>query len=152
MNAVIVTTNLASPWKRLGAALIDVVVAMVGLMPIMSLTGVLSQSFNGQPMTLGQQIALFVGGWVVFLSLNGYLLYHKGQTIGKAVTKMRIVDQHGNVPSFGTLIGLRYFVPGLVAQIPLVGGLLSIVDVLFIFGQEHRCLHDQLAGTWVINE
>lgn len=21
-----------------------------------------------------------------------------------------------------------------------------------IFGQEHRCLHDHLAGTWVINE
>lgn len=152
MNAVMVTTNLASPWKRLGAALIDVVVAMVGLMPIMSLTGVLPQSFNGQPMTLGQQIVLFVGGWVVFLSLNGYLLYQKGQTIGKAVTKMRIVDQNGNVPSFGKLLGLRYFVPGLIAQIPLVGGLLSIVDVLFIFGQEHRCLHDQLAGTWVINE
>ncbi|MCL4296805.1 MAG: hypothetical protein KJ077_13795 [Anaerolineae bacterium] len=29
---------------------------------------------------------------------------------------------------------------------------LSLVDILFIFGQEHRCLHDQLAGTWVINE
>lgn len=152
MNAVMVTTNLASPWKRLGAALIDGLMAMIIFVPIMSLTGVLQQTLNGQPLTLNQQIALFVGGWIVFLIWNGYLLYHKGQTIGKAVTKIRIVDQNGDVPSFGTLIGLRYFVPGLVAQIPFVGGLLSLVDVLFIFGQEHRCLHDQLAGTWVINE
>jgi uncharacterized RDD family membrane protein YckC len=152
MNAAIITTNLASPWKRLGAALIDGLAAMIIFVPIMSISGVLQQSFNGQPMTLGQQIALFVGGWIVFLVLNGYLLYHKGQTIGKAVTKIRIADQNGNIPSFGKLIGLRYFVPGLVAQIPLVGGLLSLVDALFIFGQEHRCLHDHLAGTWVINE
>ena len=152
MNAVMLTTNLASPWKRLGAALIDGLVVMIIFLSIMSLTGVLQQTLNGQPLTLNQQIAFFVGGWIVFLIWNGYLLYHKGQTIGKVVTKIRIVDQNGNVPSFGKLIGLRYFVPGLVAQIPLVGGLLSIVDVLFIFGQDHRCLHDHLAGTWVINE
>lgn len=152
MNAVIVTPNLASPWKRLSAALIDGLVVMIIFASIMSLTGVLQQTFNGQPLTLNQQITLFVGGWIVFLVWNGYLLYYKGQTIGKAVVKLRIVDQNGNVPSFGKLFGLRYFLPGLVAQIPLVGGLLSLVDVLFIFGQEHRCLHDQLAGTWVINE
>ncbi len=118
----------------------------------MSLTGVLQHTFSGQPLTLAQQIFLFVGGWVIFLSLNGYLLYHEGKTIGKAMTKMRIVDQYGDVPSFGKLLGLRYFVLGLIGQIPFVGGLLSIVDVLFIFGQDRRCLHDYLAGTWVINE
>jgi len=152
MNAAIVTTHLASPWKRLGAALIDGLVAVLMVVPIMSLTGMLPQVLNDQPLTLNQQIALFVGGWILFLIWNGYLLYHKGQTIGKAVTKIRIVDQNGDVPSFGKLFGLRYFLPGLIAQIPLVGGGLSIVDVLFIFGQEHRCLHDHLAGTWVINE
>lgn len=152
MNAVIIPTNLASPWKRLGATLIDGLAAMVMLMSIMSLTGILQQAFNGRPLTLGQQGFLFVAGWIVFLILNGYLLYDKGQTIGKLVVKLRIVDQNGDIPSFGKLFGLRYFLPSLIAQIPFVGGLLSIVDVLFIFGQDHRCLHDYLAGTWVINE
>lgn len=152
MNAVIVPSNLASPWKRLGAALIDGLATAIIFVPFLTLTGVLQQSVNGGPLTFNQNLFLFVGGWIIFLSLNGYLLYQEGQTIGKALTKMRIVDQNGNIPSFGKLLGLRYFLPALIAQIPVVGGLLSVVDVLFIFGQDHRCLHDYLTGTWVINE
>lgn len=63
MNTVIVMTNLASPWKRLGAALIDGLVVVTILVPIMLVTGVLQQAFNGQPLTLGRQLAfLWVDG------------------------------------------------------------------------------------------
>jgi len=47
---------------------------------------------------------------------------------------------------------LCYVLPSLVAQIPLVGVLVALANALFIFGEENRCLHDHLAGTWVINE
>ena len=144
-------TTLASRWKRFGGGLIDGVVSMAIMVPIMLTTDVPQQPFRGQPMTFGEQATLFVVGWVVFLVLNGYLLYKRGQTIGKVAVKTKIIDLNGNLPSFGKLIVLRYFILGLVVQIPIVGSLAGLVDGLLIFGKERRCLHDYMAGTRVIN-
>jgi uncharacterized RDD family membrane protein YckC len=143
--------DLASRWARLGGALIDGLIAMVICVPIMFATGVLQQAFRGQAMSLGQQAAFFVVGFLVFLILNGYLLLKRGQTIGKVVVKTRIVDLTGNIPDFGKLLVLRYLVLGLVSQIPIIGGLGGLVNALWIFGKERRCLHDYIAGTRVIN-
>ncbi len=145
------TTNLASRWKRLGGVLIDTLLASVIIVPIMLATGIFQQIFSEQQLTIGQQATLFVVGWVVFLLLNGYLLFKKGQTIGKVVVKTRIVDLSDNVPSFGKLIVLRYLILGLAGQIPILGGLVGLVNVLFIFGKKRRCIHDYMAGTRVIN-
>lgn len=145
-----VTTNTASRGKRLGGALIDGLISIVIIVPIMLATGVLQEAFRGEGMTLGQQAAFFVVGWVVFLILNGYLLLRRGQTIGKVAVKTKIVDLSGNLPNFGKLLVLRYFVLGLVAQIPIIGGLAGLVNVLFIFGKERRCVHDYIAGTRVV--
>ena len=150
MNEVIL--NLASRWKRLGGALIDSVIAMAIIVPIMLSTGVLQKAFSGDMMTVGEQAAFFIVGWVVFLTLNGYLLYKRGQTIGKVVVKTKIVDLNGNLPNFGKILILRYLILGLVAQIPLVGSIINgLVDPLFIFGKERRCLHDYIAGTRVVD-
>jgi len=142
--------NLASRWKRLGGVLIDGVISMVIIVPIMLATGVLQRAFSGEGMTIGQQTAFFIVGWVVFLVLNGYLLLNRGQTIGKVVVKTKIVDLSGNVPSFGKLLVLRYLILGLVSQIPIIGSLAGLVNALFIFGKERRCLHDYMAGTRVV--
>ncbi len=146
-----VPSNLASRWKRLGGALIDGVIATVIIVPIMLVTGTLQRAFSGVAMTTGEQVQLFVIGWVVFLVLNGYLLFTRGQTIGKVAVKTKIVDLSGNIPNFGKLLVLRYLVLGLVSQIPFIGGLAGLVNALFIFGKERRCVHDYMAGTIVIN-
>lgn len=146
-----VKNNLASRRKRLGGALIDGLIAMVTTISIMFATGILQQLVSGQQMTVGQRVGFFLVGWLVFLILNGYLLATKGKTIGKVVVKTRIVDMNGHVPGFGKLLILRYLILGLVAQIPIFGILAEYVDVLFIFGKERRCIHDYIAGTWVIN-
>jgi len=143
--------DLASRWVRLGGALIDSFIAMVIIVPIMLATGVFQQASRGEPMSLGQQAAFFVVGFLVFLILNGYLLFKRGQTIGKVVVKTRIVDLTGDIPDFGKLLVLRYLVIGLVAQIPIIGGLVGLVNALCIFGKERRCLHDYIAGTRVMN-
>ena len=145
-----VTSNLASRWKRLGGALIDSVIAMVIIVPIMLATGVLQRAFSGDGMTVGQQAAFFVVGWAVFLILNGYLLFNRGQTIGKVAVKTKIVDLKGNLPNFGKILVLRYLILGLVSQIPFVGGIAGLINALFIFGKERRCLHDYMAGTRVV--
>ncbi len=146
-----VTSNLASRWKRVGGVLIDGMISLVILVPIMLATGVLQRSFKGQKMTIGEQLGFAAAGWVLFLAINGYLLFHKGQTIGKLAVKTKIVDLDGNVPSFGKLLLLRYFILGVVAQIPFIQFMVGLVDAVFIFGKERRCLHDYMAGTRVVN-
>ena len=146
-----VPSNLASRWKRLGGAMIDSVIAMVIVIPIMLVTGSLQRAFGGEKMTVSEQVGFFVVGWVAFLVLNGYLLFTRGQTIGKAAVKTKIVDLSGNIPNFGKLLVLRYLVLGLVGQIPFIGSLAGLVNVLFIFGKKRRCVHDYMAGTIVID-
>lgn len=144
------TPNLASRWKRLGGGLIDSLLSMIIMGPIMLATGVLQMALRGEAMSIGQQAVLFAAGWLVFLALNGYLLMNRGQTIGKLVLRTRIVDLSGNVPNFGKLLILRYLIVGLAGQIPILGSIAVIVNALFIFGKERRCLHDYMAGTRVI--
>jgi hypothetical protein len=45
---------------------------------------------------------------------------------------------------------LRAIVPGLIGAIPCVGNLFVLFDVLFIFGEERRGIHDYIAGTKVV--
>ncbi len=46
---------------------------------------------------------------------------------------------------------MRYFLPTLISQVPFIGGIFGLVNALFIFGAERRCLHDRLAGTRVVD-
>jgi len=38
----------------------------------------------------------------------------------------------------------------LIGMIPVVGSFYGLIDPLFIFGDERRCLHDMIADTKVI--
>ncbi len=48
------------------------------------------------------------------------------------------------------MLGLRYLPTQVIVAIPVVGALYALVDALFIFGAEQRCLHDLIAGTKVV--
>jgi len=75
------------------------------------------------------------------------LLTRDGQTLGKKIMKIRIVRfDDGSNPRFGRVIGLRVFLNGLLGFIPSY----ALVDVLFIFGSQPRCIHDYTAGTKVV--
>ena len=49
------------------------------------------------------------------------------------------------------LLGRRYLFANGVGMIPFIGGLISIVNICFIFRGDKRCLHDLVAGTQVVN-
>lgn len=75
------------------------------------------------------------------------LLSKDGQTVGKKALNIRIVmvttSQNGGfVPN----VVLRAWLTALMAFIPFFG----IVDILFIFREDQRCIHDLIAGTRVI--
>lgn len=143
--------TLASRWARLGAALIDSLIIAVVTLPVMYLTGGFEGLLEGrQPGTLYLFGIAFLG-MIVYFAINYRFLIANGQTIGKKVLDIRIVDLNGNVPSFQWTLIVRYVVTAFPPQIPLVGQLLGLIDALFIFSKEKRCVHDLIAKTRVVN-
>ncbi len=143
--------NLASRGVRLGGAIIDTIISLIVMVPIMHYTGYL-QSATLSGMDLGQQALLGVVGFIVYLVLNGYLLAKRGQTIGKALVGTRIVsvDDERILP-LTKLLALRVVPVSVVSLVPYVGNILGIINVLFIFRDDRRCVHDLIAGTKVVN-
>ncbi len=147
---------LASRLARLGASLLDSVIVLLPLMLIAlpAYQGYVARA-QGAPApdpALGS-IAMGIMGlaFIAFGIVQLVLLYRHGQTVGKKIVGIRIVRPDGGRASFPRLLFLRYLVPGLIGAIPLLGPLFSLVNVLFIFGEERRCLHDRIADTIVVN-
>lgn len=142
---------LAGRWTRLGAAIIDGLLALLILYVISKLT-----PFNIFRPTLGTGGLMLVmientlAGFVIFILLHGYLLQTRGQTIGKMLLHIRIVRSDGSPASLARLAGLRYFANSVLALIPVVGWIYGLVDALMIFRQSRKCVHDNLADTIVI--
>jgi len=90
--------------------------------------------------------------WLGMLVCQCYLLAVRGQTIGKIVMGLRIVRfEDGGNPGFVKAVLLRTFLWALITAVPVVGTLIGVVGILFIFRDDQRCLHDHLAGTRVVN-
>lgn len=140
---------LASRGQRLGASLLDVVVAFI-LLGLVAWTTDWNPFRPGNSSLVAAQIRNTILGFGLFLLAHGYLLATRGQTIGKALVKIRIVRSDGSSASFWQLVGMRYGVTSLISAIPFVGGLYGLVDSLAIFRESRLCLHDQIAGTTVI--
>ena len=143
--------NLASRGARLGGAILDAIVSWIVIFPIMYYSGFWQSAMAGE-VHFGQQMMLATVGMLVFLLLNGYLLSKRGQTIGKALVGTRIVSVEGErILPLLNVFGLRYVPMNVIAQIPYVGSVLAFINVLFIFRDDRRCVHDLIAGTKVVN-
>ena len=56
----------------------------------------------------------------------------------------------GQPASLARLIVIRYLLFLAMGLIPLVGPWLLILDAIWIFQADHRCIHDLVAGTVVL--
>lgn len=84
---------------------------------------------------------------IVFL-IQGYFLAHYGQTIGKMALNVKIVDQDSHEkPSLTRLFVVRECGMSVISILPI----LSLIDVLSIFGPGRKCLHDYWSQTKVVN-
>ena len=142
--------QLADRLMRLVAAIIDTIILIVVLIPVMFLGGYFSQIMSGVQPSMAQQVMWSLIAFGLFVLIQGVPLNATGQTWAKKWLKMRIVDLQGNKPPFPKLIAARYLTTQLISLIPIVGWLYVLVDCLFIFGEERRCVHDLIAGTRVI--
>ena len=59
-------------------------------------------------------------------------------------------SDNGERANIFKIIFLRSLPFSLLAWIPVFGMLLSFIDILFIFREDRRCLHDKFAGTIVL--
>ena len=113
--------------------------------PLAVLGGVVSQDEDAA--AAGFMIG-FAIGVVVAVIFNWVMITKSGQTVGKKLTKTRIVSEStGQIPGFVQGVLLRSIVFGVLNQ---VVPLLALVDSCWIFGENHQCLHDLLAGTRVV--
>lgn len=144
----------ASRWLRLGAVLLDSLIGGLLLMPSLVIMGAAGFFKEGnQPNT-----PLLIAGFglmgltvLILLGIQIYLLTTRGQTMGKKLLAIKIVnfDDEAN-PGFVKAFLIRAFVNGLMGAVPFIGSVYSLVDICFIFREDRRCLHDLLANTKVV--
>jgi uncharacterized RDD family membrane protein YckC len=88
--------------------------------------------------------ALIVIGQMTLLSV-------RGQTFGKMALGLYVVDYHNETnPGFFRAVVLRSLGPILIGALPIWGKFFAVINVLSIFGEDRRCLHDLIAGTKVV--
>ncbi|MEZ6093475.1 MAG: RDD family protein [Pirellulaceae bacterium] len=149
----------AGRFTRFAASIVDGILMAGFIYAIQVATGNWDR-FTTQEVESSNQFAIYLIGIFVFLALNGYLLAKRGQTIGKLVTKIQIVDaRYGNLLPFLRVYVLRYLWPFpfqvLAYLIPgktddLIFYWIVLIDVLVIFDSNRRCLHDYIAGSQVV--
>jgi uncharacterized RDD family membrane protein YckC len=135
----------------LAGTLIDAFLSILIILPILSALDFFQSSIAGNQMVFTRQVIVTALSLIILTVLHGYLIYKNGQTIGKYVVGTKIVKLDGDKQSVGKILVLRYYLIALVTLIPIVGNLIGIIDSLFIFRNDHRCIHDHIAGTKVVN-
>ena len=142
--------ELAGRGNRLLASFIDGMLVLAVLAPVGILSGFWDRAMSNQ-LSLADEVVGFVAGTSTYLLLNGYLLARRGQSIGKLLCRIRIVSSlDGQMLSLTRMVTHRLLPVQVVAQIPGIGQLLTLVDSLFIFREDRRCVHDLIAGTIVV--
>ena len=141
---------LASRWSRLFASVIDSLIIALITLPTMYLTGGFEQINDGIEPSYTYNTLIGLVGLLGFYLINVKLLLTKGQTIGKKLFNIKIVDLDNNLPTKKHLLN-RYSVYFIPTYIPIVGTIFSIINILFIFGKKKQCIHDLVGKTRVIN-
>ena len=150
---------LASRWQRLGGSFVDGLIYLVATVPVYFGVGFMElgrrqqQTSNPFVMFTGSgkwgliAALLLLGTWAIQWSL----LAKRGQTVGKIVAGTRVVMLDGSRAPFWNVVVLRTMSVALLNYIPKVGPAVGMIDILFIFRGDKRCLHDLLAGTKVVD-
>lgn len=148
-NEIFDESSLASRWSRLWASLIDALTIAPITIPLMYFTGGFEGVSKGSQPPLSYALAMAFISTAIFLVIHGKFMVQDGQTLGKKLFNIKIVTisgQHASIPVLAKRYGFYWVIP----QIPAIGPLINLVNILFIFGKSKRCLHDYVGGTKVI--
>jgi uncharacterized RDD family membrane protein YckC len=166
------TVELAERGTRLWAVSIDGMLICIPLLPLMAIAvyfAVVAEAAAARATTeaeampavfgLGPEGMLAVLGVATLVCMLGalgiaiyqwVLISRTGQSLGKKWTGIRIELLDSRPVTFGTGVFLRNWVPKLIGAVPYLGALFQLVDCLYIFRGDRRCIHDHIAGTRVV--
>ena len=155
--------TLGGKVERLAAYLIDSLIAFISIIPLVSQfdaslfydTSINSSTAfsidslieNTNNSTLGIFLILIILQFII----QGYLITTRGQSIGKIVMSLRIVNSiDGTNPGFIKAFLVRFILTQIITSIPYIGFIYIFADPLFIFRSDRRCIHDLMANTIVV--
>jgi uncharacterized RDD family membrane protein YckC len=140
--------ELAGWWGRVGAALIDFLIAWV--LPILFAVGV--------GLTLGPIVGIIVGfigllcGWA-YPSIMTWKT--DGRTVGKRVAGIRVVRESGEPFDAGTAFLREFAVKGIAVSIAnsATAGGAGLLNALWpLWDDQNRAIHDMLVATRVVKD
>ena len=137
---------LASRGARFAANMIDQLAVMLPWFLGAIIQGVVNASSGER----SEDFFLMGLGGLVSIGMAIYqlvLVAQNGQSLGKRMMKIRLLRTDGSPVSLGHVVFVRNLVPMVIGSFC---GLFNLVDVLFIFNDDRRCLHDMLADTKVV--
>jgi len=143
--------ELAGRGVRLLAYIIDTVLIILPIFILIFVLGMETEEIVGDDNMVGVFGVLIALWFLALFVINMVLLYQNGQTIGKRMLAIKIVQVDGSRASLLRIIFLRALPVGILSSIPILGNLFFLIDALLIFQDSRRCLHDLIAGTIVIN-
>ncbi len=146
---------LAGRFRRLLATLIDAVLVPALTLLLVLISGVVEDAadYSGDGWEQRMLMSVFALAVLSYLILHGYGLWRRGQTLGKQLLGIAIVqaprtdggDYVERPAPFWKLICIRaLFFPLLFTVVP------AILDHVFALTRTRRCLHDLAAGTIVV--
>ena len=141
--------ELAERGTRLWAITVDGLLVSIPMLPTLALgiylglrtqvqamqAGVADNSPGGTQMFGGDEMLLVLGAIAVLGGLGA---------LGIAIYQWVLISRTGQS------VFLRNWVPKLIGSVPYLGMLFSLIDSLFIFRDDRRCIHDHIAGTRVV--
>lgn len=145
-----VTQVPAERSTRLGAAIVDGLLFSVMVYGPMILGAVLGAMVATSGDDGGMAALLSLGltfvGFAIWTWMTLKQMRDTGQSLAKKYFNIKVVNGDGSPASLGKLIWKRNVITWVLSIIPLYG----LVEVLFIFGEDRKCLHDKIADTIVV--
>jgi membrane-associated protease RseP (regulator of RpoE activity) len=142
-QATLAEQPLASRRRRLLAFCIDAALLAVAVAAGVML-GVVRDAHD-------ESLAVYAAGAALPLLFVQWVLISKvGQSLAKRWLELRILRADGQHAGFVHGVVLRSWVAMLLTQLPLVGMMFMVGNVLAIFRRDRRCLHDVIARTVVV--
>ena len=106
------------------------------------------QLFTLIPMEAWQAMFVYI---LIMLGIQAFMLVKSGQSIGKKLTKIKIVDaETGEKVSLMRAFTLRSFI--FIILNMLFMPIITIIDHIFALSEKRQTLHDKLAKTKVVKQ
>lgn len=143
--------KLAARSTRLCCWLLDGALVLSPVLVIMGVAELMNRDAHADIQRISPIIGLTS---TAIYALQCWLTASTGQSLAKGWLGIRVARPDGAPPGVFRGVVLRSWLPAAAAGLSLVWpflGLLTLFDILRIFGGESRCFHDLLADTIVVN-